>query len=275
MLSWQASDVVVNGVRLHYVRTGGSKPSLVLAHGVTDDGLCWSPVAEILAADYDVIAVDARGHGFSEAPESGYNTATLAEELYGVLTALALRKPVILGHSMGAMTTLALAGLHPDVPRAILLEDPPPSWLPFSGAAQEENPHASGIRTWFLGLAGQTRDELIRGQHEATPGWSEGELDLWADSKLRVSPKVVQLFTPDPSTDITWPVYLSRITCPVLLITADPSRGALVTSEAAQALQAHIPHLSLALIQGAGHSIHRDQLDVYMDVVCAYLARLA
>ena len=66
--AWQAGDIVANGIRLHYTRTGGAKPPLVLAHGVTDDGLCWSRLAEALAPSFDVVMVDARGHGRSQAP---------------------------------------------------------------------------------------------------------------------------------------------------------------------------------------------------------------
>src|SRR3954468_15126333 len=102
MASWPAGDIEVNGLRLHYSRTGGDKPPLVLAHGVTDDGLCWTPVAEALEMDYDVIMVDARGHGGSDAPEAGYDSATQAADLAGVIAALGLHKPAILGHSMGA-----------------------------------------------------------------------------------------------------------------------------------------------------------------------------
>ena len=84
MATWQSGDVSVNGLRLHYTRTGGDKPPVVLAHGFSDDGLCWTPVAEVLAPDYDVIMVDARGHGQSEAPEQGYNMADMAGDLRGV-----------------------------------------------------------------------------------------------------------------------------------------------------------------------------------------------
>lgn len=275
MLSWRPGDIVVKGVRLHYARTGGTKPPLVLAHGITDDGLCWSPVAEILAADYDIIAVDARGHGFSESPETGYDIATLAEDLYGVIVGLELRKPAILGHSMGAITTLALAGLHPDVPRAILLEDPPSWWLPSSGPSQPAKAPATGIRDWFRGLAGQTRDELISAQRLATPHWSEVDLELLGNSRLRFNAKAIQLLDPDVSASVTWSACLPRITCPVLLITADPLRGAIVTPEAVQALQGYIPQLRLTSIQEAGHSIHREQLSKYIEVVRIYLAQLS
>jgi len=50
----------------------------VLAHGFSDDGLCWTPVAEKLAADYDVIMVDARGHRRSDTPEQGYTPIDMA-----------------------------------------------------------------------------------------------------------------------------------------------------------------------------------------------------
>ena len=126
MTLWQAGDVAVNGLTLHYTRTGGAKPPVVLAHGFSDDGLCWTTVAEALAADYDVVMVDARGHGRSAAPEQGYGYVDHATDLAGVIRALGLKRPAVLGHSMGAASTLVLAGLYPDLPRAILLEDPPP-----------------------------------------------------------------------------------------------------------------------------------------------------
>src|SRR5688572_12373589 len=128
MDTWRSDFVEANGIRLHYTRTGGDGPPLVLAHGVTDNGLCWTPVAEALAPEYDVIMADARGHGRSDAPEHGYTPADQAADLAGLIAALGLGRPILLGHSMGAITTLVLAGTYPQLPRAILLEDPPPWW---------------------------------------------------------------------------------------------------------------------------------------------------
>src|SRR5947209_11457194 len=127
--SWSSGDVQANGLNLHYTRTGGDHPPLVLAHGFSDDGLCWMSVAQPLAERYDVIMPDARGHGRSQAPAQGYGNLEQAADLAGLIAALGLQRPIILGHSMGAATALALAGGHPDLPRAILLEDPPPVWL--------------------------------------------------------------------------------------------------------------------------------------------------
>src|SRR5689334_7072840 len=104
---WEEGEVDANGIRVHYTRTGGGesgKPALVLAHGFSDDGLCWTAVARVLESDYDVIMVDARGHGRTEAPEGvGYGVVEQAADLLGVIAALGLRRPLILGHSMGAI----------------------------------------------------------------------------------------------------------------------------------------------------------------------------
>ena len=139
MPSWQSAHIEANGLKLHYTRTGGDKPPVVLAHGFSDAGLCWTPVAEALAADYDIIMVDARGHGLSDAPAQGYGTAEQAGDLAGVITGLALKRPALLGHSMGAATILAMAGLHPELPGAILLEDPPRGGCRLTGADAERN----------------------------------------------------------------------------------------------------------------------------------------
>jgi N-formylmaleamate deformylase len=81
MSSLNTGDTVVNGVRLHYTRTGGKKPPVVLAHGFSDAGLCWTPVAQALEANYDLVMVDARGHGFSDAPATGYTLTEMASDL--------------------------------------------------------------------------------------------------------------------------------------------------------------------------------------------------
>ena len=94
--TWQSGFVAANGVTLHYTRTGGDKPVVVLAHGVTDAGPCWGPVAEALQDEYDLIMVDARGHGASTTPESGYGPDAQAEDLAGALRLVAVWLLVLL-----------------------------------------------------------------------------------------------------------------------------------------------------------------------------------
>ena len=123
MGNWRSDHVTANGIKMHYTRTGGDGPPVVLCHGSTDNGLCWTPVARALEADYDVVMPDARGHGLTDAPESGYDVATRAADLAAFVAALGLERPVVGGHSMGASTTLCFAAGHPDMLRAAVLED--------------------------------------------------------------------------------------------------------------------------------------------------------
>ena len=268
MSAWQSGDIRANGIRLHYTRTGGAKPPIVLAHGFSDDGLCWTPVAEALAPDYDVIMVDARGHGLSDAPAHGYGPAENAADLAGVIAALGLRRPAVLGHSMGAGTALVLAGMHPDLPSAIVLEDPPAWWAPTLELPVVTEDRVAQRRHWIEELKGKTREELIAAQRAATPGWSEAELGPWADSKLRFNLSAMNL---DPNASVDWPATLRHITCPALLIAADPALGAIITDESAASLRSLVPQLRITRIAAAGHSIRRDQFNRYMEVVRAFL----
>jgi len=122
MADWYQERIKIDGIHLHYTRTGGDKPPLVLAHGFSDDGECWTRVARELESDYDIIMVDARGHGRSDLPEVTYSTPEMTEDLAGVITALKLKKPAVLGHSMGGAITTMLAGYYPDRP-GLLIED--------------------------------------------------------------------------------------------------------------------------------------------------------
>jgi N-formylmaleamate deformylase len=125
MPNWFSDAVISNGIQIHYVRTGGDKPALVLAHGFSDNGLCWTPVALALEGDYDVIMPDARGHGLSDAPETGYDTVDQVADLVGFIRALELERAGLMGHSMGANTVAFTAATHPDLVSYAILEDPP------------------------------------------------------------------------------------------------------------------------------------------------------
>ena len=63
--TWTIGSVDVDAVAMYYTRTGGSKPQVLLLQGVTDDGGCWTRVAGNLEIQFDVIVMDARGHGRS------------------------------------------------------------------------------------------------------------------------------------------------------------------------------------------------------------------
>ena len=113
----------VNGINLHYRDWGGSGPPVVLLHGLASTCHIWDLVAPILAEEFAVVAVDQRGHGESDKPDYGYDFATVGQDLLGVIEALNLDKPVIVGHSWGADVALEFAVAHPALPRGICFVD--------------------------------------------------------------------------------------------------------------------------------------------------------
>jgi pimeloyl-ACP methyl ester carboxylesterase len=270
MSPWQSGFVDAPQVRLHYTRAASDRPAFVLVHGFSDDGLCWSPVAEAFSKDFDVIMPDMRGHGRSGAPDAGYGPREHVEDLHAIIEMLGLVQPIVLGHSMGAVAALAYAGSYPDRISTLLLEDPPAIWMLTPPAdPQRDAERVAGRKAWITGLQAKTRAELIHAQHADSPVWSDAELGPWADAKLRFNLRALDRHLDAP---IDWATILSHVACPALLITGDPDRGALVTESHADALVTQIPQLQVRHVPGAGHSIRRDQFQSYCRAVRDFLA---
>jgi len=270
MTNWLSADVTFDGIRIHYYRTGGDKPPLILNHGATDDGLCWTPTARALEADYDVIMPDARGHGLSDDTDGPANSEQRARDLAGFVRALGLTKPIVGGHSMGGSTTLYFAALYPDVPSRIILEDPGLRSQTTDADRTAWTERMAKMRENMNRMRAMTREQLIALCREQSPTWAEEELGPWADAKLRVRPSM-GFATPQP-TSLTWQQALARVTCPALLVTSDVALGGIVTPEAAAEARAIKPDLRVAHIAGAGHNIRRERFAEFLAAVRSFLA---
>jgi pimeloyl-ACP methyl ester carboxylesterase len=241
---------------------------MVMLHGVTDNGMCWVRVAGALSGDYDIILLDARGHGLSDAPESGYTADDHAADVAGAIAALSLDRPVLFGHSMGARTSLSAAANYPELIRAIVLEDPPlhpsvPAPGPDEAAAQLEQ-----RKNEILARRKMSRAELVALARKENPLWPEEELGPWAESKLQVSPYITQTFALPRRP---WQEILAKVRCPALLITGDPQKYAIVTPETAKEAADLNPLVRVVRIGGAGHCIHRDQFEPTLHAVRGFL----
>ncbi len=270
--TWYDGYVEANGQTFHYWRTGdGTKPPLVLCHGFSDNGLCWTPVARALEREYDVIMYDARGHGLSGAPASGYTAETRAADLAGVIQALALKKPAILGHSMGGATASLVAYQYPELVGKVLLEDP--AWW------EEDSPRRKMPQEERLALAeerkkdmmsqkSKSRAALIAECRENCPTWSEEELGNWAIAKQQFSPAVLDHYEP---TSLPWQEIAQSLQSPTLLITADVDKGAIVKPDMARKAQQLNPLIQVAHMEEAGHNIRREAFSTYLDAIKAFL----
>lgn len=275
MTYWSDGYVQANNINQHYYRTGGEKPPVLLLHGVTDNGLCWERVARVLAPDYDVIMPDARGHGLSDAPQADLSTERLAEDAAALLQTLDLQHPHLVGHSMGARTAAEVAALYPDRVRSLVLEDP--SWFTPSTVPEEQAQHLLGIQEWQQHAIQQralTREERLANVRKDNPAWSLEDIEPWLDAQVQFS---LDVLNPTISDFIVswrqrpWQEVLQQITCPVLLVTGEPDRGAIINAEQAEEAAHLARNLRVVHIPGAGHNIRRDQYDLFVQAVTAFL----
>src|SRR5664279_161202 len=123
---WSDGYVYANGIRIHYYHAvpAPGKPVIVMAHGATDIGLCWTTLARELQAGYDIYMTDARGHGLSDPATAADTGDAGVEDLVGFIHAMKFEKPILMGHSMGASTVIRLAANYTDLPRAVIMLDP-------------------------------------------------------------------------------------------------------------------------------------------------------
>ena len=99
------------------------------------------------------------------------------------------------------------------------------------------------------------------------------EIIPWADSKAEFNIDILEPALAAFPNAAPWREIISRIECPILLITSDPELHAIVTPDVAQEATRLWKHGEMVHISGAGHNIHRDRYDETMTAVRAFLSR--
>ncbi len=115
--------IVAGDITLHYVQWGKLGPPLICVHGITANAFWFQALADNLAVDHRVFAYDLRGRGDSDKPESGYSIPLHAGDLAELIDELGLDRPVIVGHSLGALIALHFATHYPQKLSKLVLVD--------------------------------------------------------------------------------------------------------------------------------------------------------
>ena len=255
-------------IDLNIIRTGNDdKPPLILAHGLSDMGLCWQPLASNLEVNYDIIMFDAYGHGKSSKvdPQSRFD---LVEDLHDLIKELKIEKPAIIGHSMGAYTLARFAAKHPDIPSAIVLEDPPWTETPLS-AEQAEEMRKSFRQNNRLNQE-KSLKALIKFKKNESPNWDERIFELWAQAKLAFDLSFLDQY---PFMQEDWKKTLKSINVPTLIISGDPDKSAYVTPKMGIEAVKLLKHGEFGHISGCGHCIRYEQYQPYLSMVKLFLKR--
>lgn len=263
-----SSYVSLMGLRLHVERRSGTGRALVMVHGLSDSAACFSRVVQSLPPDYDIIAYDLRGHGLSDAPDEGYGPKDHARDLLGLLDALEVQRPVVIGHSLGAETAAVASTLAPGRIDRLVLEDPPwvRSWIDTT-----PDERRASVKDWMSDVAtlkSLTLEEAWLKARRDNTVWSDDELRPWLESKLQLRMVAFESVAADHDD---WRTVVDRIPCQTLLLSGDVAKGGLVTEEVGQQAAVRNPRIRWVQLPEAGHCIHRDRLDAYLELVGKFL----
>lgn len=264
-------------------------PPLLLLHGVLR---CWQDFVSLLPAlttRWHVFGVDFRGHGASTRSPGAYavidyvQDALFAIDLVHTKTGKAC---VAFGHSLGAMVAAAAAAQQPAKVRALVLEDPPFHTM-------GERLRETAFMSLFQGMQNALRmynslDDLARRLADIRvhgPGSTSNSRlgDLRDATSLRFSARCLKEVDPavlEPILSGRWldgyelESIAAAISCPTLLLQADPDAGGMLTDDDAERIVARMPTCLRARIPNASHLIHWMQTETTMRLAGAFLESL-
>ncbi len=255
--------IEVDGVRLHYTDRGTGQP-VVLVHGnaVTGDDYDTSGVAELLLETHRVIVFDRPGFGHSERPRGRLWTAMeQAELLHKALKRLGVERPVVVGHSWGAIVALSMAVRHPaDTAGLVLLSGyyfwtlRPDVLLVAPGAI----PVLGDILRYTVSpwLGRLFMPLLKRAMFSPAPISARFRAN-YSDS-MALRPSQIRATSVDGALMIPGALSLSRhydaLSMPVVIMAGEGDK--VVFAGRAKQLQARIPRSVLRIVKGAGHMVH-------------------
>jgi pimeloyl-ACP methyl ester carboxylesterase len=219
----------VNGITLHWERSGSGEPLLWL-HGAMGCGADWRFIFKNVPDGFEVIAPDLRGHGASTNPGGAFTFREAARDVLALLRELRITRTKAIGLSGGGITLLHMAMLAPDLIDAMVLVSAPPY---FPEAARR--------------IQRQFSEAML----------SAADLDRMHAVHVHGEPQIERLYSmvrafADNYEDVSFtPPWLSTITADTLIVFGD--RDPLYPVSLAMALKDAIPRSYLWVVPNGGH----------------------
>jgi pimeloyl-ACP methyl ester carboxylesterase len=274
-------------LHLHYVDWGNAaRPTLVLVHGNRDHARSWDWVARALRHDWHVVAPDLRGHGDSAWVTGGpYAIADNVLDLANLIDALGPEPVTLVGHSLGGSVTVMYAGVYPErVRKLVSIEGlgPPPAMI----ERMRARPPHERVRDWVRQLrdlaARQPRrypslEAAAKRMREENAFLSEEQaLHLTAHGVNRNEDgsyswkfdNYTRTFAPYRFDVEDMRFLWQRVTCPVLLVRGADSWAGDPVADGRAAVFRDARSIT---IPRAGHWVHHDQLDAFLDALRGFL----
>lgn len=259
----RTSSIDVGGATLSVTEYEGGGAPLLLLHGIGSDHSSWWPIVDPLASRFRVIAPDWRGHGASEKPEHGYLIEHYANDLAGLVCALELDRPHVMGHSLGGMVALRWASMHRRSARRLVIEDSP----------LRRHHDVAGLFDGWISLASQPIEMIADHYAREYPHWTADECSrrarTIASTHRNVFIELRDRNLQDDDSDRIAP--LASIDVPTLLVHGDVESGGMVEPADADRFGRTVAGSTVVRIPGGSHSLHRDRADEFLAVVTPFL----
>jgi pimeloyl-ACP methyl ester carboxylesterase len=277
-------------VVLNYAEGPPTGRSFVVLHGGSGRWQHGQAFVESMARAWHVLAPDLRGHGKSGHVPGHYLLRDYVPDIARFLEHVVADKAVLYGHSLGGEVAVMLAALHPGLLRALIVADAP---LSRSGHPAEAPTHRAQNELW-LTLVGKPETEIalaLRSTPVSVPGDSAPHTagEIFGDDSPWFAHQATSLHQLDPdmlATVLAGPdvmlegydadLLLPRITCPVLLLQADPEIDNVLTDEQVAQAKRLLPNVTHVQLKGIGHPLHAPPsgAPVVMNAIAPFLSSL-
>lgn len=169
-LNITSQKTVINGFNMHYIIGGtGKGDPIILLHGWPQTSYEWRHIIpQLIANNYTIIAPDLRGLGDSGKPLTGYDTKTLADDVYQLVSKLGYKKIYLVGHDFGALVAYAYSAEHRESVNKMIILD-----ITLPGFGLEEAGDYTPYGLWHLSFQ-SVRDlpeKLIEGKEDVYLNW--------------------------------------------------------------------------------------------------------
>jgi 3-oxoadipate enol-lactonase len=253
-----------NGIRIQYT-VEGEGPWLVMSHSLACSTRMWDAQAAALSSRFRVLRYDTRGHGGTDAPPGPYTLDQLADDLDGLLDALAIRSCTFMGLSMGGMIAMTHAVRRPGRLERLLL----------CNTTSRMPPEAQGVWQQRIDLAAsQGMEPLVAATLErwftAPFRAANAEATGAVAAMIRATPPAGYIGCCEAIRRLDLTAQLGAVKVPTLVIAGDHDVGTPV--EAARAIQLAIPGAQLGVIPAASHLSNLEQPEAFTFLVERFLA---
>lgn len=275
-------------VDLNYAEGPPNGLPLVILHGGVGSWRYAAPLIELLIERCHVFALDLRGHGQSGHVPDRYRLRDYVADTAAFLAHVVREPAVVFGHSLGGEITVMLAAHHPDLVCAIIVGDAP---LSTENHPAEERDHRAMNELWYR-LAGRPVAEIaaaLRDMPVRAPGTdaSVRAADAFGDDSPWFEFQAANLHRLDPGTlaaVLEGPdamlggyepeVLLPAITCPVLILRADPNVGSMLSDRDLERAQRLLACATFVHLEGIGHELHGTHPHQVREAISPFLDRV-